>query len=269
MVMCYNDFHTDLGSDETEGKRVCYMKSIRNVLLLLSVMMCMMVGGVFTASAEVPIPAKEPGEKVQKVKTLAWTAKLRRSVKTKYGTYKAGTKVIVVRPGRKCIVQIGKHQYKIGKSALRLISGIVTSVTDGDYNVTTKLAYVNRKKIASRTKFLIWVSLDKQRVNVYYGKAYKWKLIRVMRCTTGRGSSTPIGYFTIGWKEHPYKTLTNYMEYSGSGFHKWPHTVPGCKKLIGNVVTNTLGSYGCIRVDKKDSYWMFAKIPVHTKVVIF
>lgn len=245
------------------------MKRMKKLLLVLAVMMMMTAGTALTASAAVKIPAIKPGERIQKVKTLAWNAKLKANVRTKYGKYKAGKTVKVLSTGSTCIIRLkgkdGKnHKYKIARKYLYLTDALVTS-KKGDYNTSTKIRFVNKTKRTSKTKYFIWVSLDKQRVNVYQGKSRKWKLVRVMKCSTGVGAATPVGTFTIDFKEPEYEYLTYYLEYSGSGFHMWPGVYPNMKKTLGRDVA----SHGCIRLTYSDSKWMYKKIPVGTRVLIY
>lgn len=240
------------------------MKRIKKLLLLLAVMVMMVTGTGMTASAAVKIPAIKPGETIQRVKTLAWTAKLKVNVKTKYGRYSAGTVVKVLKTGGVCIIELKGHKYKIGRSNLLLMDALVTS-KKGDYNTSTKIRFANKRKRKSSTPYLIWVSLDKQRVNVYKGKARHWQLIRVMKCSTGVGAATPVGTFTIGFKKTEFEYLTYYMEYSGSGFHVWPGMYPNMKQTLGKDVA----SHGCIRLGYKDAKWLYETIPLNTKVIVY
>lgn len=241
------------------------MRRFRKLLLMFVVMLMVAGGSTLTASANLPIPIIKPGEKLMPVKTLSWDAVLKVKVKTKYGKFKAGTKVLVLKTGSKCTIVLKNRKYKISRAYLRILNAHVTSVSEGDYNTSTKIDYANKKDRKSATRYLIWVSLDKQRVNVYTGSNRKWKLIRVMRCSTGRSAATPIGTFVIHFKEKEYQYLTNFMEFCGSGFHMWPGMYPNANQTLGRDVA----SHGCVRLTKKDSQWMFDNIPVGTRVVIY
>ena len=70
------------------------MKRVRKLLLALIVLSMSQLAfapeAVFAAKV---IPAIQPGEVLQHVKSLAWNAVLKKNVKTKYGRYKAGKKL--------------------------------------------------------------------------------------------------------------------------------------------------------------------------------
>ena len=240
------------------------MKRVRKLLLALVVLSMSQLAfapeAVFAAKV---IPAIQPGEALQHVKSLAWNAVLKKNVKTKYGRYKAGKKVVVIKGGVNCIIQLGKHNYRINRKYLLFTTDRASIMTEGDYNTSTKIHFANSKKRNSKTQYLIWVSLDKQRVNVYKGSDRRWNLIRVMECSTGRANSTPIGNRTIRSKKKFFEYYMYFLEYGGSGFHKWPG--PGMAKRIGKGTASS----GCIRMRKKDAGWMYQNIPVGTKVVFY
>lgn len=241
------------------------MKRIRKMLLILAVMLMTALGSGMTASAGVQIPAIVPGEPITQVKTLRWKATLGKNVKTKYGRFKRGTSVIVTRTGNRCIILLKGHRYRISRRYLEFTKALVTSQTEGDYNTSTKIQFANKKRRKSKTKYFIWVSLDKQRVNVYQGKSKNWRLIRVMKCSTAKGAGTPTGYYRIGFKKREFEYLSNYMEFAGSGFHMWPSVYPNAKQTLGNDVA----SHGCVRLYWGDSNWMYNHIRTGTRVLIY
>lgn len=244
------------------------MKRIKRLLFILTLMIVMSSGTMAASAAfgNVRIPAIKPGEPITPVKTLQWNALLKVRVKTPYGRFRKGTRVLATKVTKtKCIIVLANHKYNIARKYLFLTGAIVTSRTEGDYNTSTKIDYANKKERKSSTKYLIWVSLDKQRVNVYTGASRKWKLIRVMKCSTGVGASTPIGKFRILNKARWYAGTVNFLNFSGSGFHAWPSEYPDPNGTLGKKVA----SHGCIRLAMDDSEWMFQYIPVGTTVYIF
>ena len=242
------------------------MKNLRRLLLTFAIALMALLQADIVFAA-VKIPAIMPGETLQTVKTLAWKATLRRTVKTKYGRFKAGTTVTVIKGGSKCIISLGGHNYKIASKYLSFGQDLASIVTDGDYNTSTKISYANSTKRTSKTSYLVWVSLDKQRINVYKGSSGNWKLVKVFKCTTGANNSTPIGTFTIRKKMHSYtgqygSPLYFYMEFAGSGFHRWPGSG------VGTIGTHPQ-SHGCIRMRQSDAIWMYKNVPLKTKVIIY
>lgn len=242
------------------------MRKLRK-LLLMAVISVMMLIPADLAFAAVRIPAIQPGEPIQQVDTLAWVATLKRAVRTKYGRFKAGTRVTVIKGGSKCTIRLKGHNYKIASRYLNFKKDLASIVGGSDYNTSTKIAFANQKTRTSKTNYLIWVSLDKQRLNLYRGSNRRWELIKVFKCTTGMMNMTPVGNFTIGWKKHSYtgqygSPLYFYMEFSGSGFHRWPG------KGVGTIGTHPQ-SHGCIRLREKDAAWLYRNVPTKTKVVIY
>lgn len=242
------------------------MKHVRRLLLTM-VLAVMMLIPAQTAFAGLRVPAIKPGEVLQPVKTLAWQGKLLRNVNTKYGSYPAGTEVTIIKGGGSCIIKLDGHNYKISRQYLTFEKDLATVVDDGDYNRTTKDSFANDYRRKSKTQYFVWVSLDKQRINIYKGKNRNWTLIKVFKCTTGADNSTPMGNFTIRRKMHSFtgqygSPLYFYMEFAGSGFHRWPG---GGIETIG---THTQ-SHGCIRMVQKDAIWMYKKVPIGSKVLIY
>ena len=78
----------------------------------------------------------------------------------------------------------------------------------------------------------------------------------------GRDNSTPLGNFTIKAKYPNYGGLAYYMEFSGSGFHRWPGVG------VESIGTHTQ-SHGCIRMTQNDVIWMYNNLPVGTRVWIY
>ena len=105
-----------------------------------------------------------------------------------------------------------------------------------DYSKEVKTAWVNLKGYSSNTKYLVWVNLTYQRVNIFEGSQGNWKLIRTCLCGAGKSSTPTIrGVFTTSYKQ----TAWNYGSYycgpivrfngsSGYAFHSrleyWPMT---------------------------------------------
>ena len=195
------------------------MKRVRKLLLALIVLsMSQLAFAPEAVFAAKKIPVIQPGETLQHVKSLAWNAVLKKNV----GRYKAGEKVVVIKGGVNCIIQLGKHNYRINRKYLLFTTDRASIMTEGDYNTSTKIHFANSKKRNSKTQYLIWVSLDKQRVNVYKGSDRRWNLIRVMECSTGRANSTPIGNRTIRSKKKFFEYYMYFLEYGGeySGWYE-------------------------------------------------
>ncbi len=141
------------------------------------------------------------------------------------------------------------------------------------YNTSQKLAFVNGYK--SSTKFLIWISLYTQEVNIFKGKKGKWKLIKTYPCTAGSHlRRTPQGVFKVGRKEKRWNYYNRYLSYitrfkGRNAFHTRIHR----KKAYGGGYyypeLGAPGSNGCIRLYDKDAKYIYQKIPKRTTVISY
>ncbi|MBR1444344.1 MAG: hypothetical protein IJ583_12535 [Firmicutes bacterium] len=77
--------------------------------------------------------------------------------------------------------------------------------------------YVNEMGYESDTEKLVWVDIERQRVNIFEGKKGKWGLIKELDCASGKNvSSTIKGEFEIGDRGEWF-----YSERLGSGAMWW------------------------------------------------
>lgn len=206
---------------------------------------------------------------VQKVHTIYWKAKLRREVKVNGKKIKRGTKVTVIDRGyssrKKSTVKYKNFTFKVSESGLSYICDLASSASKGDYTKTTKESFINHKKSAvSKTSWLVWVSLDKQRVNVFQGSRGNWKLVKVCHCSTGKASTPTLpGWNRVDFKKMYVDGCKYYTEVNGSGIHRWPGTLN--KKLLGRHTV----SHGCIRLTEKNAKWIYTHIPKKTTVYVY
>ncbi len=121
--------------------------------------------------------------------------------------------------------------------------------------------------------FRIEVDLSRQIVFVYYNGM----LIKEMKCSGGKEPSrTPIGEFTTTQKV-PYQWVAkfNVGAYYWTRFYKEYlfHSVPFDKE--GKIIEeeyNKLGkpaSHGCIRLKLDEAKWLYEKLPLGVKVLIY
>ncbi len=215
----------------------------------------------------------------QQVKTLRWKAKLRKQIKVNLNgekiILKKGQTVIVTNrqfSGKRkpSTVLIGDKEIKVSNSKLVFIKDLCSVNTEGDYDVPSKEHFV--ANMDNEKNILVWISLDKQRVNVFErsSKADPWHLIQCFKCSTGKAETptTPHMYASVSFKRAKYKyfktggTLKYFTEVSGSGMHKW---VGGQRKRLGNATA----SNGCIRLSEKDAKWIYDNVPVKARVVVW
>ncbi len=153
-------------------------------------------------------------------------------------------------------------------------------ISDKDYTVyqdftdTDKEIFVNAKGYESQTPYLIWINLERQRVNVFEGSKGNWELIRVSTCSSGANTTpTPAGVMTYcafgnGWF-HPtyYVKPILYMNLErGIAMHSILFSPDG---TVQDGTQGTPASHGCVRMLPEDINWLAEYIPVGTTVVVF
>ncbi|SHI12865.1 Lipoprotein-anchoring transpeptidase ErfK/SrfK [Sporobacter termitidis DSM 10068] len=144
-----------------------------------------------------------------------------------------------------------------------------------DYDAALKTAWVNVKGYTSKTKYLVWVSLAYQRVNIFTGSGGAWELEKTFMAGTGApGNDTPVGVFkiigrsTTGWnaKEYTVKPVVNFYTWA-YGFHSRLY-YPGTTKILDARIGFPI-SHGCIRMYDEDIAWFYKNIPTNTTVVVY
>lgn len=228
-------------------------------------------------------PTKETAKtekNVAGIHSIQFTAKVRKTANRyssassdkKLGTIKAGTQLKVL-----------YRQFK--RAQIRLANGDVCWVsndnltylkehyTTQDYSTAEKEMFINKKGYSSDSKYLIWISLYTQRVNIFEGSEGRWKLIRNARCATGRiNKPTPVGSFKIGdrsargWDYDTYYVKPVVQFYSDYFFHS------RLKYYKGGYYDATIGkpaSAGCIRMYDEDIKFIYDKMPRGTRVISF
>lgn len=216
--------------------------------------------------------------KVKPVQVEAWLNKnavLYTSVSCnqKKGSIAAGTKVICTASKTdfsNCIT------LPDGSSAWVRVQDLTVSsknyTKSDDLTNREKDIFVNSKGYQSETEYLVWVNLERQKVNVFKGKRGKWNIEGSFSCASGQ-NRTP--------------TVTGEFKYYAKD-NKW--TYPGyyvgpCLIFSGNyalhsvllsdnggVYDGTLGrpaSHGCVRLAKHHIDWLAENLPFGTSVIIY
>ena len=146
-----------------------------------------------------------------------------------------------------------------------------------DYKPEIKTAWVNLKGYKSDSKYLVWVNLTYQRVNIFEGSQGKWKLIRTCLCGSGTNATPTIrGVFTTSYKQSAWDygsyycgPIVRFYGSSGYAFHSrlqyWPmNSDRYYDARIGFPI-----SHGCLRMYNEDIWWMYNNIPNGTTVVVY
>ncbi len=141
--------------------------------------------------------------------------------------------------------------------------------------------YVNYKGYKSSSKYLVWINLYTQRIYLFTGSQYDWKLAGTQPCATGLFSSrTRVGVNPI--IGHQYYCLFSdntcgyYLSWvnSGNAIHSWLYWVSGNSEADWNKVPGeSYGrpvSHGCIRTAKSYAKYLYDTVPAgSTTNVIF
>lgn len=153
----------------------------------------------------------------------------------------------------------------------------LTWALNNDYAPEVKTAWVNLKGYQSASKYLIWVNLTYQRVNIFEGSQGNWKLIRTCLCGSGTNATPTIrGVFTTSYKQSAWNygsyycgPIVRFYGTSGYAFHSrlqyWPmNSDRYYDARIGFPI-----SHGCLRMYNDDIWWMYNNIPNGTTVVVY
>ena len=153
-------------------------------------------------------------------------------------------------------------------------------VSDKDYTVKedfsdeVKEAFVNLKGYESSTDYLIWVNLERQRVNVFQGHKGNWDLIFASTCSSGKNTTpTPAGVMTYcaygdGWF-HPtyYVKPVMYLNLErGIALHSILFNPNG---TVQDGTQGTPVSHGCVRMPADKIRYLADHIPVGTTTVVY
>ena len=141
-------------------------------------------------------------------------------------------------------------------------------------NPGTNTKYLDKKQLetyvnitcnfVSKTNFFTWVDLNRQRVNIFTGRAGCWVLLKAYSCATGNNiTPSKRGLFTIQDKGYSFvagsKTIVKYWtRYSGNYML---HSI--ILTNSGKVADGTIGkrvSHGCIRMPLDMAKWYYEKM---------
>ncbi len=171
--------------------------------------------------------------------------------------------------------------YSVDKVLKRVTTGYYGNRTtkwaiDNDYDQRTKEVWMNAKGYSSPTRYMVWISIATQHVNIYEGSQGNWKLIKSYLCGTGKkGTDTPVGVYPIGtrtasgWTTSTYHVspVLRFKQGSGLAFHSRQYDPRG--RYIVDPTIGMPASQGCIRMYDEDIHWMYDNIPIYTTVVVY
>ncbi len=212
---------------------------------------------------------KALSDKASDIHSIYYNAKTRRKVtvynytKKKNQILQSGTKVIAPSKTIKgyitCMLTNGQ-KIKIKGSDLRTYGYKWDSKTD--YSKSAKEEMINSKNLVSETKYLIWASQYRCRINVFKGSVGNWKLIKAFKCGIGTyDAPSPKGIRKIYSKTlHGKYGVT--LQWSNGGENGTGNTF---HEPLG-VAVGYPNSHGCFRMKMNDLMWMYNNIPIGTLV---
>ena len=143
-----------------------------------------------------------------------------------------------------------------------------------DFTDEEKESFVNAKGYESNTEYLIWVNLERQRVNLFKGTKGNWDLIRVSTCSSGTNlTPTPTGVvkycgYSNGWFHSTYyvKPVMYINLERGIALHSILYNPNG---TVQDGTQGTPASHGCVRMPGDQISWFAENVPMYTTVVVF
>lgn len=135
--------------------------------------------------------------------------------------------------------------------------------------------YINNQDIDSKTKYLVWTDLYRQRTYIFKGSKNNWKLIKNLLCSTGKNKTpTPKGLYELQAKipyfgvEKGYMCKNAFQIYGDYLYHSIVFDKTGRTLLEGKGVLGHQASEGCIRFTEEDSLWFYNTMTRGTRVWI-
>ncbi len=207
-------------------------------------------------------------QKLQDVETAQWQVRVNKTVKSGKNKIKAGSYATVIKRDYRRLTGASLVQFPDSDKTIRINNTSLTWIKDlcipGDYNERTKIEYVNRKGYASKTGYLVWISLSRQSFTIYKGKKKDWTIIRQCDTSTGKATTpSPTGIYRIYRRAPYYKGVIWWSEYGGNGIHAWPGG------NMAGIIGEHPASHGCVRLTYNDAKWFYENVPMGTTVVIY
>lgn len=145
----------------------------------------------------------------------------------------------------------------------------------GDYTRSEKETFVNASDYSSSTPYLIWISTQRQKVNIFMGKQNSWVLQKSFSCCTGANKTpTPFGTYKYCAKdkawikpEYQVRPVLYFDIYRGLAFHSRLYSPDG--SYLTDATMGKPASHGCIRMMDDDIAWMELYMTFGTTVVVY
>ena len=129
------------------------------------------------------------------------------------------------------------------------------------------------QSLTSKTKWLILCDTSNYFVGVFKGSQGNWKMVRFIYVAVGKPSTpTKKGTFYIRKKKKKFFADVVRCKWCSSFkgsyyFHSWPYYWNG-KKVYSPVLGKGV-SHGCVRMATDDAKYIYKKVPLKSKVVVY
>ena len=129
------------------------------------------------------------------------------------------------------------------------------------------------QSMTSKTKWLILCDTKNYFAAVFKGSQGNWKMVRFIYVAVGKPSTpTKKGTFYVRKKKKKFFATNVRCKYCTSFkgsyyFHSWPYYWNG-KKVYSPVLGKQV-SHGCVRMATDDAKYIYKKVPLKSKVVVY
>ncbi len=143
-----------------------------------------------------------------------------------------------------------------------------------DFSDVEKELFVEAKGYESDTDYLVWVNLERQKVNTFVGSKGNWELVRTSTCASGANiTPTPVGTYTYCAKANGWFHPTYYVKpvlyinlQRGIALHSILFNPNG---TVQDGTQGTPASHGCIRMPLYEVNWLASYVPIGSTVVVY
>ena len=154
-----------------------------------------------------------------------------------------------------------------------MIKILTSPVIKSAFNEIKEAMTEKAQSMTSKTKWLILCDTKNYFVGVFKGSQGNWKMVRFIYVAVGKPSTpTKKGTFRLRKKKKKFFATNVRCKYCSSFkgsyyFHSWPYYWNG-KKVYSPVLGKQV-SHGCVRMATDDAKYIYKKVPLKTKVVVY
>jgi hypothetical protein len=197
-------------------------------------------------------------------------------IKSDIGVFKKGEKVEIWRAEKR---QYYVVQTKSGKKMMLPCASVAIEGNKSVYNQQAQSEdiedYIALKGVKSKTDYIIWTDICRQRIYILKKSQNDWKLQKVFVCSSGRNTHlTPSGLFEVKYtfpyfgQNKNFRCKNAVVFFRDYMFHSILFDSTGKHVKEGKYQLGQRVSHGCVRLSEEDSAWIYHHIPVGTTVWI-